>query len=168
MLRFRGPFSGSCWRFLGCYFFWFGFFGSSEMCLGNFPRFFGNFSVVSTGGCYFWLGVVHCKMLDEVGKFHGGSMASKNGVADGWWKQNIFTIFYLVVRKQFFTFTPKWGKWSNLTILQMGWFNHQVFGWPGSPFPLSCVWRFWLSPASRLGWVLKETSNGTWNETSYR
>lgn len=46
------------------------------MCEGISPN-FRKFLVVSRGGCYLWLGVVHCKMLDEVGKFRGGSMAFK-------------------------------------------------------------------------------------------
>jgi len=89
---------------------------------------------------------------------------SQNGVADG----NIFTIFYLVVCKLFFTFTPKMGeiiqsdcyfKWVGSTtkflVGQVHLFHCLVFD--GSGCLLHQGWGGWL----------KETSNGTWNETSY-
>ena len=47
------------------------------MCLGNFPTFSETFRWFAGGDVIFGWGVEHCKMLDEVGKFHGGSMAFK-------------------------------------------------------------------------------------------
>ncbi len=43
----------------------------------------------------------------------------------------------------------KWGCHSSHRYVIVE--TQRVAGWPGSPFPLSCVWRFWPSPASRLG-----------------
>ena len=76
----------------------------------------------------------------------------------GWWKKTFsrLSAWWFVT---YFLLSPrKWGKMIQSDCYSNG-LVQPSFCWPGSPFPLSCVWRFWLSPASRLGVVLKETSN---------
>lgn len=154
---------------LPCFFFVWVFWGVLKCVWGISPDFSETSGPFQGGGCYFWLGVVHYKMLDEVGKFHGGSMAFKKWC--GWWMMEAkhFHDFLLGDLSHIFYFHPENGgndpiwllfKWVGSTpkflVGQVHLFHCLVFD--GSGCLLHQGWGGWL----------KETSNGTWNKTSYR